>query len=62
MTANVEHLLITIEDNTSQLRRELRRAIYKRLFSEGLAMANRGNIFWTKSDAMQAFAIYHKGE
>ena len=34
--------------------------IYKNLLSYGLAMANKGNPFWTQGDAMQAFAVFHK--
>jgi hypothetical protein len=31
----------------------------KRTLSEGLAMANRGNVFWTRTDAMQSFNLFH---
>ena len=37
-------------------------AKWRAVLSEGLAIANRGNPFWTQSDAMQALAIFHNNK
>lgn len=31
----------------------------KQTLREGLASANRGNVFWSRSDAMRSFNLYH---
>ena len=37
-----------------------KRETIKATIAQGLASANKGNIFWTKADAMQSFAVFHK--
>jgi predicted transcriptional regulator len=37
-----------------------KRETIKATIAQGLASANKGNVFWTKADAMQSFAAFHK--
>ena len=39
---------------------ESKKALYYRLAIEGLVSANRGSVFWTKRDAMQAINLARK--
>ena len=34
--------------------------LYKAVFAQYLAQANRGQVFHNKADAMQAFAVFHR--
>ena len=38
-----------------------KRNTIKATLAQGLKAANKGSPFWTKADAMQSFALYHKG-
>ena len=71
--SKMKDLLATIQQEIESLDSEIqsmrrydylwsisRRDRYKRIFSEGLSMANKGNPFWTQSDAMSAFASFHR--
>ena len=37
-----------------------KRETIKATIAQGLASANKGSVFWTKADAMQSFAAFHK--
>ena len=38
---------------------ESKKAKFLKTLKEGLSLANRGNIYWTKKDAMQSLAMFH---
>ena len=38
-----------------------KRDLYTAVFAQYLAQANKGAAFHNKSDAMQTFAVFHKG-
>ena len=37
-----------------------KRNIFNVTIKQGLGMANKGNVFWTKRDAMQSLSLMHK--
>lgn len=39
---------------------QAKKAIFQATVRKGLSMANQGNPFWSKSDAMQSLALMHK--